>query len=63
MPQKMDNVDKIVAEAKKQVDRVLNNNIKRESCPEKKQKAAWIREKVVKELIVQLGGVGPSEVK
>ena len=56
-------VEEIASEALKAVDRVIRNNIQVETCPVKKQKAEWKKEKVVQELAVKLGIVGPKEVK
>lgn len=56
-------VNDIVHEAERMVTRILNNNIPPQTCSQKIEKAKWKREKVVQELFVKLGVVGPSEVK
>lgn len=56
-------IEEISNEALKAVNRVIRNNIQTETCPVKKQKAEWKKEKVVQELAVKLGVIGPKEVK
>ena len=55
--------EEIATQAQRAVDRVLSNNIQVETCPEKKRKAEWKREKVVAILVAKLGSVGPSQTK
>ncbi len=59
----MKTVEQIADEAVRAVDRVINNNIKTETCPEKKGKPEWVREKVRGILAAKLTSVGPSEIK
>jgi hypothetical protein len=56
-------IETIVYEVEKQINRVLNNNIPCETCPVKREKAKWKREKVVEALVVRLGAVGPTLIK
>lgn len=61
----MDNesIKQITDECEKAVKRVIKNLIPTETCPVKKAKADWKKEKVVTELIVRLNSAGPSVIK
>ncbi len=60
----MPSVHEIVEEAEKAVIRVINNNFKTETCPLKKAKQQFDKEKVVDTLNVRLlKRIGPQQVK
>lgn len=55
--------EQIADEALRAANRVINNNVTAETCPEKKGKPEWVREKVRGILAAKLTSVGPSEIK
>jgi hypothetical protein len=56
-------VTAVAYELEKHINRLLTKYIPPTTCPEKKPKVAWKREKVVEALVVRLGGVGPTLTK
>ena len=56
-------VKQITDECEKAINRIIKNLIPTETCPVKKAKADWKKEKVVTELIVRLNSAGPSVIK
>jgi hypothetical protein len=56
-------IQTVAYELEKHINRLLTKYIPATTCPEKKPKVAWKREKVVEALVVRLGGVGPTLTK
>lgn len=62
----MKTVEQIADEAVRAVDRVINNNIKTETCPEKKNKPEWKKDEVRAAIARKLlpgSSTGPTQTK
>lgn len=58
-------IDEVADKVLRQIEKVINNSIPTESCPQKKEKVEWKREQVLEKVKHKLSQntVGPSEIK